>query len=122
MQRSGAAKAHQGEVARVIALLNGDQPQRAEHIFVHNVDDAGGGVHQIDAQRIGYRLDRFGRALPVQLETAAEQRFGQIAEHDIGVGYSRLFAAFAIGDRSGLGAGAFRANAQRFGQFGNESD
>ena len=79
VQRPGAAKAHQREFARVIALLDRDQPQRAEHILVDNIDDPGGRVHQLDAKRIGDRLHRFLRALAVELEAAAEQGFGQIA-------------------------------------------
>ena len=40
VQRPGAAEAHQREVARVVALLDRDHPQRAEHVLVDDVDDA----------------------------------------------------------------------------------
>ena len=109
-------------MARIIALLDRDHPQRTEHILVDDVDDAARGRHQIDAKRIGDRLYRARRAGAVELEGATEQIFGQIAEHDISIGHRRQFAAFAISDRARHRARRLRADAQRAREFGNISD
>jgi hypothetical protein len=86
MQRPGAAKAHQREIARIIALLHRNHAQRAEHVLVDDVDDPARGFHQPDAQRIGNRLHRRLGPFAVELERAAQQVFRQIAQHDIGIG------------------------------------
>jgi len=51
VQRAGAAEGHQREVAGVEALLDRDQPERAEHVLVDDVDDAGGG--RLHAGQVG---------------------------------------------------------------------
>ena len=73
MERPRAAKSHQCEIARIIALLDRDHPQRAEHILVDDVDDPARRLHQADAERVGDGLDRRLGAVAVELEGAAEQ-------------------------------------------------
>ncbi len=116
MQGAGAAEAHQGEVARVVALLNRDHAERAEHVLVDDVDDAAGGFEQGHTHLVGDRLHGSARGGSVQFEGAAEQVLGQVAEDDVGVGHRRLCAAAAVGDRPGHRAGRLRPDAQRLGQ------
>ena len=66
-----AAKAHHRKFARIVALLDADHAQRAEHVLVDDIDDPARGVHQADAERIGDLLNCLGRAFAVKLETAA---------------------------------------------------
>ena len=59
---------------------------------------------------------RFG-AFDVELHLAAEKAVGgEPAEHEIGVGDGRLFAAEPVADRTRHRAGAFRSDAQRAGE------
>ena len=104
MERSGPAKAHHREVARIIALLDRDHAERAEHVFVDDVDDAACRRHQVNAKRISDGLHGRLGALAIKLERAAEQIFRQIAEHDIGIRYSRGDAAFPVSNRTRNGA------------------
>ena len=60
VQRAGAAERDEREVARIEALLDGHDTQRADHLGVHDVDHGG-------------RVDRAERALggaPVELDAA----------------------------------------------------
>ena len=122
MQGACAAKAHQRKMAWVIALLHRNHPQRAEHIFVHDIDDAARRRHQVNAQCIGDGLHRLFRAFTIKLETATQQIFRKIAQHNIGVCHGWRFAALAIGDRSRDRSSGLRADAQGTGQFGDISD
>ena len=62
MQRTGAAEGDQREVARIVALLDRHEPQRAEHVLVDDVDDALGRVFdETDAERVGDLLHRLVR-------------------------------------------------------------
>ena len=112
VQRPRSAKAHQRKVAWVIALLYRDHPQRAEHVLVDDVDNAARCRHQVDVHRIGNFLYRALRSLAVEFECAAKQRLRQVTQHNIGVGYRRLLAAFSVSHRPRHSAGRLRPNAQ----------
>ena len=109
-------------MAGVIALLNRDHAQRAEHILVHNVDDAAGGRHQINVERIGNRLHRALGAFTIQLKRPAQEVFGEIAKNDIGVCDRWQFTALAISDGAGDGTCRLRADAQGLCQFRHIGD
>ena len=51
VQRAGAAESHQREAARIVALLDRDQAQRAEHVLVDDVDYSRRRLHQSDPER-----------------------------------------------------------------------
>ena len=115
VDRAGATEPDQSEVARIEPALDGHQPERARHRGVGDLHDPEGGRDDI-AARAGRRSarDRAGRGVDVEVELAAEEGIGaEPAEHEVRVGDGRLLAAAAVGGRSGLGAGADRADAQR---------
>ena len=123
MQRPRAAESDQRVVARIVALLDGDEPQRPDHVLVDDVVDALGGVLDRFAERLRDLADRFRGELAVELEIAAEPLHrGQVAEHDIRVGDGRLRAAAAVCCRSRIRAGGLRADAQRFRQLRHVRD
>ncbi len=117
MQRTGAAESHQREVARIVSLLHGYHPQRAEHVFVDDVDDAGRGFLEPDAHRIGdFLYGGFGGFF-IEFEFAAKERFRQVSKYDICIGYGGSCAADSVACRPGVRAGAFRTDPQCLGQF-----
>ena len=122
MQRPGTAKGHQRKIARIIALADRDQPQRTVHGFVDDRDDSGCGFHQRQAERIRNGLHAALRRFAIELEGPTEQVFGQVAQHDIGIGYRRQFAAAPIGRRPRHGTGGLRADPQGPGQFRHTGD
>ena len=106
----------------VITLLHRNHAQRAEHIFVHNINDTARSRHQVNAERVRDGLHRFFRALAVKLERSAQQIFGKIAQYHIGVGHGWRFPALAISNWPRNSASRLRANAQGLGQFRHISD
>ena len=100
MQRPGPAEGDEREVARIEALLHGDQPERAEHVLVDDIDDAGGGPLEIETQSRGDRLHCGDGGIDIELHLAADQLARQVAEHDIGIGDGRLIAAHARRQRA----------------------
>ena len=122
MQRTRAAKSDDAEIARIEAALNRDDAQRAQHDFVGDIDDALGGLFGRKADRLTDLGDRGFGAGDIERHVAAEKNGRQIAENDVGVADGRLGAALAVSDRPGLGAGAARANPQRFRQVRNLGD
>ena len=101
VQRPGPAEGDEREVTRVVALLDGDDPQGAEHFRVDDVDDVG-------------RVDRpegtLGRR-SVELEPAGKAR-GEPAEEQVGIGHRRLLPAAAVARRAGHRARAVGADPQ----------
>ena len=122
MQWPGTAKTHQRKVAGVIALLHRNHPQSTEHVFIDDIDDTASCRHEVDAERISDGLHRLFSALTIELETAAQQVFGQVTQHNIGIGHGREFTALAIRHRPRNRTGRLRADAQSAGQFGHISD
>ncbi len=114
VQRTGTAEGEQREVARVVAALDRDDADGADHVVVDDGEDAARRLLQAQAQRPGDAgLDRRARALHVEGEGAAEQVGRQVAEREMGVGDGRLDAAAAVADGAGHGAGALGADGQR---------
>ena len=102
MQRAGAAEGDERELARVVAALDRDEPQRAQHLRVDDLD------------RLG-RVDPVERALgrlAVELEPAGQAR-GKPAEQEVRVGHRRPRPAPPVAGGPGIGAGALGADAQR---------
>ncbi len=101
MQRAGAAERDEGEVARVVAALDRDDAERAQHLRVHDLDHRG----RVDAGQ------RRGRRVAVEHEPAGELR-RQPAEQQVRVGHGRA-AAGAVAGGPGIGARALRPDADR---------
>ena len=91
VQRPGAAVGDERELARVVAALDGDEPQRTGHVLVDDREDPLGGLlDRGEAHRVGDRLHGRPRRLDVELHLAAEQPRRQVAEDDVRVGDGRL--------------------------------
>ena len=113
MQRAGAAERDERELARVVAALHGDEPQRAGHRLVRDREDALGGRVERQAGRVGDRLHGRARLLDVERHLAADQPRRQVADDDVRVGHRRRLAPAPVGRRAGVGAGRLGADAQR---------
>ena len=123
MQRASATEGDQRVVARVIALLDRHEAQRADHVFVDDVVDAFRGVLHGQLQRIGDLLDGRVRQITTQHHVAAELlHLGQITQHDVGIGHRRLRAAAVVRRRARIGARRLRTDAQRLGQLRHVGD
>src|SRR5690606_32615447 len=106
VQRTGAAEAAQGEIARIVALLDTDQAQRAVHVFVGQAHDAFSGLEQRHAHGVGNALHRGGRQVMAHLEVAAKLLHArQVAQHHVGVGYRGQLAATVVGGWAGYRTG-----------------
>ena len=123
MQGSGAAEADQGEIPGVVALLHGDQAQRAEHGFIHDFCDPFGGFHEADIHGVCQLLHCRLRRRFVNRHGAAQLHVrGQVPQDHVGITYRGFLAPFHVGRRTGNGPGGLRTDAQRAGQFRNKSD
>ena len=123
VERAGAAVGDEREVARVVAALDGDEPQRARHVLVHDREDPLGRLlDRGEAHRVGDRLDRRARRLDVERHLAAEQLRREVTEHDVGVGHGGQLAALAVGGRTGVGARRLGPDAERLRQLGHVGD
>ena len=94
-------KRDQSEIARVETFLHGQQPQRAEHVLVDDVENALGRLIEIEAERPRDLLNRLFGRFDVERHFAAEQAGRQAPEHHIGVGHGRLVAAFHVASGPG---------------------
>ena len=115
MHRPCAPEGDQHELARVVAALHRHEAQCIHHGRVGDLHDAVCGGHDVQPERVGaFLLDRRARRGHVQLDLTAEKVVRvEAAEHQVGVGHRGLAAAFAVADRTGVGAGAARTDAQR---------
>ncbi len=114
LRRAGTAERQQRELAWIDAALDRHLPDGVGLIPIGDLDDAPGQLLRRHAagQFRRQRGDTGARALDVKHDAAADQRRRQPAQHQIGVGDSRLSTAFAVTHRSGFGAGALRADFQ----------
>ena len=120
MQRSGAAECHKSKLARIIALLHRNQSERTDHIFIDDIVNPLGGALDGKPERLSYAPNCRFRLVVIDFHVAAEsRRRGQITKHHVGVGDGWLVAALGVGGRARVGAGAFRADAERLGEFGH---
>ncbi len=95
MQRAGAAERDEREVPRIVAALDGDDPERTQHLGVHDLDHVG----RIEA------FERPLRRLAVELDAAGEPP-RQATEQEVRVRDRRPLAAAAVagGPRRRTGA------------------
>src|SRR5271157_5010888 len=135
MQASRAAKRNQREVARIVPALYRDHSQRALHGGVRNGNDPLGQFERLlefgslpapissgesrtgQGGRDGRCGSKAGESLlggfDVKPEGAAEKALGvEPPQNKVGVGDRGAIPAFAVTRGSGLGAGAFGADAQ----------
>ena len=86
VQRAGAAEADEGEVAGVVAPLDGDDADGLFHGGLGEAEDAGGEL--LDGGQIAAgALHDGARALGVEADAAAEEEVGvEAAEDEVGVG------------------------------------
>ena len=114
MQRAGAAKGHQGEIARVEAALDRHQADRVGHVGLGNRNDAQGRLLQSQAQRRGDGGHGRSRQRGVKLARAVEEKVAVEAPgHEVGIGHRRGAAALRVARRARIGAGTLRSDAQR---------
>ena len=115
MGRAGAAAHDHDEVARVVALFDGDAANAADHVRVDDREDAVRGLFHVELERPRHvRGNGVAGRRGVDPQPAAEQRFVvQIAQHDQGVGDGRPPAAAAVCRGPRLRARAFRADLQQ---------
>ena len=115
VQRPGAARGDQREVARIVALGDRDLAHRERHLGDRDLDDRLRGRDGVELERLGdLLLDAARGAVGVELHLAAEEIVRiEPAEHHVGVGDGRLGAAAAVADRAGIGARAVRADLER---------
>ena len=64
VQRAGAAECDEREVARIEALLDGDDAERAHHLGVHDLD------HRLGVETV----ERSARGARVELDSARQRR------------------------------------------------
>ena len=102
VQRAGAAERHQRIVARIVAALHRDHPDRPRHVGGDHRDDALRRRHQAEAERRGEPRDRCQREIPPDRHAPAQQmRRIERLQHDVGVGHRRFVVAAAVADRPG---------------------
>ena len=99
VQRPGAAERDEREVARIVAALDRDDAQRAQHLRVDDLDDGRG----VERRRARARRPR-GRA-----RRPPASRVRQAAEQEVRVGHGRLRPAAAVAGRARVGARALAA-------------
>ena len=109
-----AAEGEEGEVARVVPLVHGDEPRRARHLMVHDLEDRGGGLRLVEAQgRADFLADDAAHLVDVRRALEAADGAGvDAAEQQVGVGHRGLAPAPAVADRPRRRAGTLRPDAQ----------
>ena len=122
VHRARAAEGDEREVARVVAALHRDEPQRARHVLVDDVEHPLRRLVHVEAERVADLLHGRLRRLDVELHLAAEQSRRQVPDDHVRIGDGRLGAALAVAGGPGLGAGRLRADAKRAGHLGDVGD
>ena len=115
MERTGAAERDQGEVARVEALLHGDEPERPEHVLVDDVEDALRRLIHVQVEGAGDLADRGRRGIGVERHLPAEQARGEAAQHHVRIGHRGLDPALAVAGGPRHRARALRSDPERAG-------
>ena len=117
VDRAGASKGDQREVAGVAAALRRDRAQGAHGAGVGDAVDALGRGEQVEAERGSDAVgDHSGGRFRVDADLAVGERSrADVPEGDVGVGQGRLGAAAAVADRTGNRSGAARADPQAAG-------
>ena len=115
VERAGAAKGEQHEIAQVVPTHGGDRLDRLLHFHVDNADDSlrdfSGGEPE---GACDLALERRARLPRIEPQLAAEEiMLAQIAQHEIAVGDGRHLAAAAIARRARHCARALWADLQQ---------
>ena len=115
MERAAAAERHRREDFRVVAALDGHQPDRAGHVGIGDLDDRLGGRLDIEAEGRGDMLaDGGGGGVRIEpVETPADRPVGvDPPERQIGVGHRRPVVAASVAGGAGIGARRFGADGE----------
>ncbi len=106
------AERKEGEIARVEAPFDRDDPDRPLHRRIGDADDPFSKIEDVHLQARGEFLHHPPRPLGVQLHLSAEKAPGvEPAEQQVGVRHSDVFA-LPVTDRARVGAGALRPHAE----------
>ena len=103
MERPRPAEGDERELPRIVPALDRDEPQRAQHLGVHDRDDRGR-----DRSRRAHARPRRDRA-----RRPPASSVGQPSEDEVRIRDGRAGPAAAVTRRSGLGTGALGPDAQR---------
>ena len=111
---AGAAEGHEHEITRVVASLNRNAPERADHGVVRDLHDAQRNLDHVQTERVGAPLldGPPGRFL-VETHLAAEEVIRiEAVQDEVRVGDGGLGPALSVAGRGRIGAGALRADPQ----------
>ena len=114
MDGASAAGRNIGEFARIETTLDGDFTHTLRHVVAGHAVHARRGLLNRQAHRFGdVFLDGGAGRCHVQAHLAAGKEAGiEIAQHDVGIGRCRQFAALGVAGRSGVGTRAVRPHTQ----------
>jgi hypothetical protein len=112
VQAATAAEGNQWKIARIAPAFDGDHANGALHVGVGHAYDALRGRNAIEPQRARHPVDGRRGARHIDGHLARQKLIGcDTAQHHMRVGHRRQVAC-AIAGRAGVGACAFRADAQ----------
>ena len=114
VHRPGAAEGDQHEVARVVAPLHRDPPERADHGAVGDLHDAERHLDRVQPERVrAFLLDGLPCRGLVQAHLAAEEMVGvEALQDEVRIGDGRLGSSLPVAGRSRVGARALRPHAE----------
>ena len=113
VQTGCTAERQQREAARIDAAPHRNQADTLRHVGVDHAVDALGRSDAIHLQRRREPIERGVCGRRIECCAAAQEMRGiEIAEHEVGIGHSRLGAAATVAGRAWHGAGALRADMQ----------
>ncbi len=115
VQGARAARRHQGEVARIVALRDRDLAHGQRHLGDRDLDDRLRRRHRVEPEGLGdFRVDAPQRTFGIELHLPAQKIIRiEAAKDHVGVGDGGLAAAAAIADGPGIGARALRSDLER---------
>ena len=115
VHRPRPAEREEDELARVVALLDGDHPRRVGHLVVGDREDRRRRILRIQSQRLPDGLDDV-RTHPFEIrrsEFAGERGGVDAPQHRVRVGDRRGIAAASVADGAGARAGALGADPEQ---------
>ena len=114
MQRAGATKGHQVEVAGINAPLDREQPQRVRHVLVRQLHDGQRGVVYFGAHPPAHGGDGRAGLVTVQGHRAGQEVVGiETPQNQVCVGHGRVGTAGVVARRARIGAGALWADLEK---------
>src|SRR5260370_21001455 len=96
MQWPRAAEGNQRELAWIVTLLDRHQAQRAEHVFVDDIDDPAGRLHQTKPECVRDLLHGATSRRAVELHLTADELHRQTTDHDARIGDGRFLTSLAV--------------------------